>query len=77
MVIIPSITQTRITPFQGHLTLKFPCANRSLLRLESVSHNTATADIEEEAAGAALRRAPVEQTKVDGLLSPQSGYSNI
>lgn len=46
MVIIPSVTQTRMTPLQGHLTLKFLCANRSLLRIESVSRNTTATDIE-------------------------------
>lgn len=43
----------------------------------SQSHNTIARDIEEKAVSAAPRQAPVEQTKVDGLLSPQSGYSNI
>ena len=59
-VIIPFITQTRLTPFQGHLTLEFPCVSRSLLWIESASHNTASTDIEEEAVGAGT------QTSADG-----------
>lgn len=43
----------------------------------SVSHNITMTDNEKETAGAAQRQAPTEQTKVDGLLSPQSRFSNI
>lgn len=64
-VIFPSITSTRMTRFQGRRTLGFPCANHSPLWIESVSHNTTATDIEEEAAGAAPRQGPMEQTEVD------------
>ena len=47
MVIIPSTTQTRMTPFRGHLTLKFPFSNCSLLWIELVSNNTTTTGTEE------------------------------
>lgn len=42
-----------------------------------LSPNTTATEIEEERPGAALRQAPMEQTEVDGLLSPLSGNSNI
>lgn len=44
LLIIASITWTRMTPFHGRLTPKFPCANRSRLRIERVSYNTTASD---------------------------------
>lgn len=75
--IIPPTTQTRTIPFQGHPHLKFLCANHIPLCIESKSPHSHMTGTAKEAGGAALRQAPMEQTKVDGLLSPQSRYSNI
>lgn len=77
LTIIPPTTQTRTIPFQGHPHLKFLCANHIPLCIECKSPHSHMSETAKEAGGAAVRQAPVEQTKVDGLLSPQSRYSNI